>query len=428
MMLAITLVLTACGGGSSGGAAPPPPPPPPDIPGTGGINDVDKRDRPYVILVSIDGFRWDYPELYPTPNIDRLIATGVRTESLRPVFPTLTFPNHYSIATGLYPSNHGIVANAFPSRDRQRFYSLSNSSAVTDGSWYGGVPIWAAAELNGLVAATYFFVGSEAEIAGVRPSIWLPFDGGTPGDVRVTQVLDWLTMPDDSRPHLITLYFNRVDSTGHQFGPNSAQTAAEVALVDQHIGQLLDGVAASGVADETYIILVSDHGMSSQQPGATDIVLTDIIDTSGMTIIGSGAYAFMFFDQSDPQRAMQLTATINASWQNGMAWQRENAPAEWNVSAQSRFPDIIVQADDRFRVAEDPGRIPQIPLGLHGWAPEFIDMHGVFIASGPRLPAGVSAAEAGVLDVYPLILEILDIPASGPLDGDPRQLTDLLSD
>ena len=420
------LALVSCGSGGSGSATSPTIPPPPVTAGSGGVNDVDKRDSPYVVLVSIDGFRWDYTDLYATPNIDRLVASGVRAESLRPVFPTLTFPNHYSIATGLNPSNHGIVANAFPSRDRQRWYRLSDPASVGDGSWYGGEPVWAAAEANGLVSAAFFFVGTEAEIGGIRPTYWREFEASIPGGERVDQVLQWLDMPDDARPHMITLYFGSVDSTGHLYGPNAPQTAADVAQVDQHIGELLDGIDQSPVADEVYVILVSDHGMSTQLPGTADFVLSDFIDLSGISVVGSGPYAFMFFDQEDASRAERVRDTINASWANGSAWTRDEAPAEWSVTAESRFPDVIVQADDGYRVAETIGRLAEFPVGMHGWAPGFVDMDGIFVASGPRLPAGATVATASVLDVYPLMLAILEIPLTLPIDGDTEALAGLL--
>ena len=426
--LLTAVVLTACGGGSSGGGPVPGDAPPAGNQGSGGINAVDKRDLPHIVLVSIDGFRWDYPDQFATPAIDRLIANGVRAHSLRPVYPTVTFPNHYSIATGLNPSNHGIVANAFPSRDGLRWYSLNDRAAVRDGSWYGGEPVWVAAEASGLVAATYFFVGSEAEIAGIRPTYWEPFDAGVPGATRVDQVLQWLNMPDETRPHLITLYFGSIDSTGHEFGPGSVQIEAEVAAVDQLIGQLLDGIDQSPVSQETYVILVSDHGMSTHIPGSTDLVLTDVVDLTDISVVGGTSYAFLYFDQEDPNRAAGIRDAINSSWQHGQAWLRDDAPAGWAITPTSRFPDVIVQADDRYRVARDPARLAQLPVGLHGWAPGFPDMDGVFIASGPRLPRGVAVDAASVLDVYPLLLEILEIPLTTPIDGDVDVLAGLLED
>ena len=427
-LILAAIVLSACGGGSAGNAPDPGGPLPPVTGGSGGINAVEKRDLPHIILVSIDGFRWDYPDQYATPAIDRLITKGVRARSLRPVFPTVTFPNHYSIATGLNPSSHGIVANAFPSRDRQRWYSLNDPAAVGDGSWYGGEPVWVAAEVSGLVTAAYFFVGTEAEIGGIRPTYWRPFDASVPGAARVDQVLQWLDMPDEARPHFVALNFGNVDSTGHQFGPDAVQTETAIAEIDQLIGQLLDGVDQSPVSQEVYVILVSDHGMSTHIQGSADLVLSDIVDLADVAVVGSGSYAFLFLDQDDPNRAVQIRDAINSGWPNGRAWLRDDAPVEWHVTPASRFPDVIVQADDRYRVAADPARLARLPAGLHGWAPGFAAMDGIFIASGPGLPQGVTVDSASVMDVYPLMLEILEIPLTAPIDGNVDALAGLLED
>ena len=360
--------------------------------------------------------------------MDRLAAAGVRAQSLRPVFPTLTFPNHYSIVTGLNPSNHGIVANQFPSRGRQRWYSLRDPIAVGDGTWYGGEPAWVAAESSGIVAAAYYFVGTEAAIGGIRPTYWRPFDATVPGDIRVDQVLQWLNMPDDTRPHFITLYFGNTDSVGHQFGPDSVEIDVAVAGLDQLLVRLLNGIDQSSVSQAVYVILVSDHGMSTHLPGASDMVLSDVVELTGISVVDGGSYAFLFLDQPDRNRASQIRDTINASWANGRAWLRDEAPVEWKVTPESRFPDIIVQADAGYRVVENPGRLAQLPLGLHGWAPGFADMHGIFLAAGPRLPQGLTINAVSVLDVYPLLLDILEIPLAVPIDGDIEVLTGLLQE
>jgi len=425
------LALAACGGSSSGATTTPNTASPPVATnggGSGGSNDLDKQDLPHVVLVSLDGFRWDYQDRFATPGMDRLAATGIRAASLQPVFPTVTFPNHYSIATGLNPSSHGIVANSFPSRDRQRWYSLGDPAAVGDGTWYGGEPAWVAVEAAGMVAATYFFVGSEAAIGGIRPTYWEPFDGSVPGDVRVDRVLEWLNMPDDTRPHFIAVYFGDADSVGHQFGPDSVEIAVTVAELDRLLIRLLDGIDQSPVSGEVTVILVADHGMSTYQPGSEVLVLSDVLDLSAMSVVGGGAYAFLFQEQPDLARAVQVRDAINAVWQHGHAWLRDEAPAAWQVTPESRFPDIIVQADAGFRVVESPGQLAQLPVGLHGWAPGFTDMQGIIVAAGPRLPRGVAIDSVSVLDVYPLVLEILDIPLVAPIDGDPQALAGLLQD
>lgn len=418
------LLLSACGGGGSAPQAPGGGPP---ASGSGGVNDPDKRALPYVILVSFDGFRWDYQDIYDTPSMDRMAAAGIRAASLKPVFPTLTFPNHYSIATGLYPSNHGIVANSFPSKDRQRFFSLNDPASVGDGSWYAGEPAWVAVESSGMVAASFFFVGSEAEIGGIRPTYWRTFDDTIPAAARVDQVVQWLNSPDATRPHFITVYFSNTDSSGHQFGPLSVQTAIAVSQLDQTLGQLLDGVAQSPVANQVYVVLVSDHGMSTRS-ASNVLILDELIDISGMTIVGNGPYAFLFFDSPDAIRAVQVRDAINMTWQRGAAYLKDQAPPEWNITAESRFPDVIVQADPGFTVVRDSGRLSQLPSGAHGWAPEFADMHGIFLASGPRLVGGTQIGSVSAVDIYPLIMEILEISLVAPIDGDIDALPGLLQD
>jgi predicted AlkP superfamily pyrophosphatase or phosphodiesterase len=213
-----------------------------EVPGTNGRNAAAPANNPYLILVSIDGFSPDYLSLYPTPALDRIAAAGVRAESLRPVFPSLTFPNHYSIATGLYPSEHGIVSNRFPDETRRSWYKLSDRDSVEDGRWYGGEPIWVTAEKHGLVSAAYYFVGTEAAIQGVRPSHWNSFDASVPGDERVARVVEWLQWPEDRRPHMITLYFEHVDTAGHEFGRGSPELARAVGAVSEAVRKDADAL------------------------------------------------------------------------------------------------------------------------------------------------------------------------------------------
>ncbi len=181
----------------------------------------DTDDAPYLILVLIDGFGWDFRQQADTPALDEIAARGVSAQALRPVFPTTTFPNHYSIATGLYPYEHGIVGNSFPNDARTAWYRLSDREAVQDGAWYRGEPIWVTAEKAGLKSAAYYFVGTEAPIAGVLPTYWRSFDADVPGGERVAQVLRWLQLPARHRPHLVTLYFEDVDDAAHATDPEA---------------------------------------------------------------------------------------------------------------------------------------------------------------------------------------------------------------
>ena len=249
-------------------------------PGSGERNAPGTEDSPYLVLISIDGFSWDYLSIYPTPALDRIAAAGVRAESMRPVFPSLTFPNHYSIATGLYPAEHGIVHNHFPDDARENWYHLWDRDSVEDSSWYGGEPIWVTAEKHGLVSAAYYFVGTEAAIQGVPPSHWHSFDASVPGSDRVAQVVDWLQWPGDRRPRLITLYFEHVDTAGHDFGPGSPEVADAVAEVDANIGRLLDAIDGLDGADTLIVHGSTEAEIVTMNPREFSLVGSDVTITA----------------------------------------------------------------------------------------------------------------------------------------------------
>lgn len=395
--------------------------------GSGGVNAPSQIDKPTLILVSIDGFRWDYPTRYRMPALERIISEGVKADALIPVFPTLTFPNHYSIATGLYPSRHGLVGNRFPSVDRQRLYSLSDRKAVEDGSWYAGEPIWVAAERAGMVSAAFFFVGTEAAVDGIRPSHWRSFDASIAGEQRVDQALAWLAMPAARRPHLITLYFEDVDAASHEHGVDSEQNREAVARIDNYLQRLLDGIGDSPIAAEVTLVIVSDHGQRAYNDDAEPFVIDDVVDLTGVQSVDHGPVSFLYFDKPDIVRAEEMASRINDRWGQGQAIVRQHAPPRWQLNNSERVADVIAQADPGAAVAASRDYLPSLSAGDHGWAPEEKDMHGIFIASGPRLPRGKNINALSAVDVYPLLLKILDLPQRGPLDGDPSRLLPLLT-
>src|SRR5271154_5132804 len=211
-----------------------------------GPNTAEQQQKHYVVMVSLDGFRYDYPKKYGAKHILAIGAKGASApDGMIPSYPSLTFPNHYTLVTGLYPEHHGIVANSFYDTARKETYSYHDSKSVGDGTWYGVTPLWVLAEQQGMRSASFFWVGSEADIQGVRPSYYLKFDGSFPNPKRVEQVLAWLHLPPEQRPHMITLYFSDTDSAGHRFGPDSQQEADAVHELDGQIGKLMEGIKES---------------------------------------------------------------------------------------------------------------------------------------------------------------------------------------
>lgn len=394
--------------------------------GSGGINAPEQRDKPTVVLISIDGFRWDYQANYDTPSLDRIAGGGIRAERMLPVFPTLTFPNHYSIATGLYPGKHRLIGNRFPNQDRSAMYDLAIRETVQDGSWYGGEPVWVAAEKAGMVTAAYYFVGTEAPIGGVAMSHWHTFDASVPGMDRVAQALDWLSMPDETRPHLVTLYFEDVDDATHRFGPGSAESGAAVARVDAYLAALLDGIGKLPQADEVYVVVVSDHGQAAYLPDAGAFVIDDAVSLEGLITIDHGSAAFIYLPVPDWRLAESIRDAVNESWGHGKAMLRNETPAAWQVTAEGGFADVIVQADPGYAVFSSRQAARHVSEGDHGWAPEAEDMHGVFLAAGRRLPKGEVIPQIRAIDVYPLLMAILGLEITTPIDGDSALLPALL--
>lgn len=383
-------------------------------------------ERPYLVLVSIDGFRHDFDRLAETPALDRMARSGLRAEALVPAYPTLTFPNHYAIATGLAPHRHGIVANRFPSADRSSWYDLKDRDAVQDGAWYRGEPVWVTAERQGLRSAAFYFVGTEADIGGVRPSDWRLFDPNVPGEARVDQVLDWLRAPAGERPQLVTLYFEHVDSQTHDHGVGSAESVDSIRMVDRLLGRLQDGLAQLEFADRVHLVVVSDHGMGGYRDDVEPLVLDRLIDLDGVDIVEGGSYAFLYFDGDREARARTAQAAIDGAWGCGRALRQDELPAAWRAGPNDRFPDLFVQPDAGCGVVSTASQAHRITPADHGWPPDAPDMHGILYATGPRIPPGTTTGPLHVTDVQPFLLELLGLEPAAPGDGDPQRLAALL--
>ena len=377
---------------------------------------------------AFDGFRPDYLERFDTPAFDRLAARGLRAAGLISVFPSSTFPGHYSIATGLYPEAHGIVANRFYDPVRGDEFNYRERDDAGDGSWWGGEPVWVTAETQGMVAAAFFFPGTEADIGGVRPSHWRPYDGGVPNAARLEQALDWLALPPAARPHLITLYFSLVDSAGHNLGPDAAGMRSSVEAADRLLGRLIHGVEALPHADRIGLVVVSDHGMAAPDPERLT-VLPDVADLAGVRLMTAGPAMNLHVD--DPARARALRDELDVGLTHARAYLREEIPAHLHARGNARIGDILVIPDGLglvgFRRAVERVRRLLRP-GMHGWDPRLPEMHGIFLAMGPGIAAGVGLPAVRAVDVYPLIAHLLGLTPHPDVAGDLATLAPALTE
>lgn len=378
-----------------------------------------------LILISLDGFMPDYLERFDTPHLDEIAREGVRAESLIPVFPTKTFPNHFSIVTGLYPSNHGIISNTMYDPVIDEWFSLGRQEAVSDAHWWEGEPIWVTAEKQGVTAATFFWPGSEAAIQGVRPSFWKPYDHDFPNEQRVDTVLAWLDLPQDQRPSIVTLYFADVDSEGHRYGPFSDETARAVAHVDSMIGLLVEGLEARGIYDDVNLMIVSDHGMSETSAERV-IILDDYIDPDHLRIIDRSPLMMAEPVDIDVHEAIAL---LDAA-PNLRAYHRDDVPERWHFRDHYRIPSIIAIADDGYTIATqeyyDRAR-DRIGGGAHGYDIDLPSMHGIFLAHGPAFRKGETVGPFSSVHLYNIMTLLLGLEPSTN-DGSVDSLFHLLDD
>ena len=388
-------------------------------------NTVTQQAKHYVVLVSLDGFRYDYAEKYGTKNLLQLAARGASApQGMIPSYPSVTFSNHYTIVTGLYPEHHGIVANSFYDPTRKERYSYLNSTYTVDGSWYGGTQLWVLAEQQGLRSATFFWVASEAEIQGKRPSYYLRYDATFPDEKRVDVVLSWLQLPPDERPHFITLYYANVDYAGHKHTPDSPEVAEAVKHLDDMIGKLAAGLASLKLPVD--LIVVSDHGEAAAQTEWT--YLDRFTNLSHFETAGDVVTTLLYPDSE--AAAEKAYRELRGASSKFLVYRRAHVPARLHFDSNPREGDPIVVATSpsyiRAHEAISFGDPPNTDPGQHGYDPKLVPaMKAIFYAAGPDIRAGVTVAPFENVNVYPLIAKILGLRV-GKIDGRLRVLQGIL--
>lgn len=373
---------------------------------------------PPLVVVSFDGFRWDYHRTVETPGLDRLAAAGVRAERLIPVFPSKTFPAHYSIVTGLYPGHHGVVSNNMRDPRWPEPFGLSERDQVQDGRWWGGEPIWVSAERQGVRTATYFWPGSEARVQGVRPGTWFAYDGSVSFEERVETALDWLGRPAPERPGLVILYFEEPNEAGHRHGPDAAATRQAARRVDRMLGDLLDGLEVLGL--EANVLVVSDHGMARNDPERV-IVLEELVELRPGELFEAGAMLQIF---PEPGREETIYRALAGSHPHLRVWRPDEIPARFGLYEHPRLPPVLGTPDSGWEVLPRE-RVEDLVTGDHGQDPQHPDMHGIFYGAGPDLMSGVTLPAVEQVDLYNLMAALLRIEPA-PNDGDPARVRGLL--
>lgn len=363
------------------------------------------------ILVSIDGFRPDYLDRGVTPHLNALAAEGARAQFMRPSFPSITFPNHYTLVTGKRPDHHGVVGNTMEDAHIPGVrFTLSNRAATTDRRWWDEAePIWVTAEKRGVKTGTMFWPGSEAAIHGVRPSDWKPFDGKLSNAARVDTVLGWLDKPAAERPRFLTLYFDEVDHQGHTFGPDSSEVTQAAADVDAAIGRLVEGLQARH--EVANIVIVSDHGMAATSPDRI-VRLDQIAPADSFRMVVGGTYAGIV---PEPGKASALAAALLKPQPHMQCWRRADIPARFAFGHNARVQPFVCLAEVGWLISKSGTGGETHNLGAHGYDNESPEMRATFIAEGPSIRSGVVLASFDNVDVYPFVMRLIGLR---PLESD----------
>ena len=386
------------------------------------------QDDSYVLLISFDGFRADYLEWFDTPNMDRFFKNGVRAKGLIPVFVSKTFPNHYSIATGMYAENHGLIGNQFYDAELDDNYTLSDRSKVQDPKFYGGEPIWVTAEKQGLKTASYFWVGTEAPIGGIYPSKWKEYEHNFPFEARIDSIVSWFSLPINKRPRFCSLYFHEPDWTGHETGPRSQETEAVVSHLDSLFGDLISKLEQLPISNNLNIIAVADHGMAEISSERT-VDLSAYTDMSQIIQEGSGPYAFLYSKGKDiiEPAVEQLKKAEHIS-----VYLKSDIPERFHFKTHHRIKDALIIADEGWyiqnqAISSSSTAGKYVPTGgTHGYDNQLKSMHALFIAQGSAFKKGIVTEPFENVNIYPMIAHILGIDPSEKIDGNLNNIKHLL--
>lgn len=378
---------------------------------------VDFNDKPYVIMISADGFRYDYAKKYNAENLKRLSTEGVRADYMTPSYPSITFPNHYTLVTGLYPSHHGLIDNFFYDYTRKETYKMSDDKIVSDGSWYGGKPLWSLAEEQGLLAASLFWVSSQSDAGKNRPTYYYNYHEKFNNDTKISIVLNWLKLPETQRPHFITMYFPEVDGSGHRYGPDTPETEKAVKSVDQSIGELVQKVNNLGLKNVNFIF-VSDHGMIKvDKENAMDI--PEVLKDKER------------FDYYNSQTLLRVKVKNLDEIQSVYKSLKKNQHGDYKVYTADNLPDRLHygKSDDHYNRIGDLLLLPKAPkiflekgkktsVGKHGYDPRKVpEMRATFMAWGPAFKQNLAFKAFDNVNVYPIVTKILGLDITSPIDG-----------
>ncbi|MEP0860766.1 MAG: alkaline phosphatase family protein [Ignavibacterium sp.] len=385
------------------------------------------QTTPYTILISFDGFRWDYTNRGLTPNFDYIEKHGVKALSLKPSFPSITFPNHISIVTGMYPQNHGVIANTMYDPVTDKLYSLRDTAEVRNAYWYKGEMIWETARRQGVITASYFWPGSEMNLEYRRPTYYEKYEHERDYVERINGVINWLKLPYNQQPKFITLYYDLTDSEGHRYGPNSPEVNAAIARLDSLIGFLFKKLDEIKLRDSVNLIIVSDHGMTEISKDRY-VNIEEIANCNSCKFFNRGAVMNIFIN--DKNEVDAVFNKLKRQENHYKVYKPENVPAHFHFNNNHLIGDLFVLSEPGWSVGttKDKDRMNDYNGGNHGFDNSYIDMHGIFYAIGPSFKENYKTGTIENINIYPLLCKILNIIPKQNIDGKLENISFILKE
>ncbi|GAA4876560.1 ectonucleotide pyrophosphatase/phosphodiesterase [Ferrimonas pelagia] len=390
-----------------------------------------EQREPHLLLISVDGYRYDYNAIHQPPFLSQFEQQAAVIEKMAPSFPTKTFPNHLTLVTGLLPENHGIVSNGFHNPALGEDYFLSRAEAVTNGDFYSGIPLWSLAAEQGMKSGTYFWPGSEAKIAGHRPTYYTAYNHVEDFQIRIDQIVEWFELPQGERPQFATLYFHEVDSMGHYHGATSEQARDALHKVDAAVAQLVERLNA--LADtqnmDLNIIITSDHGMKdlakldrvfmdevmAQEPGLSE----------RLRLIGTGPVTQIYAQGEDKAADLARMIELFQDIPNIEIYKREDIPMRLLFKGHVAIGDAIILTNESYL---DNAERPTTLMGNHGFETAAVpEMNTLLMGVGPAFESGARIESADNIHVYSLMAEILGLSIDHKIDGELAPLAPLLA-
>ncbi|XP_059212245.1 ectonucleotide pyrophosphatase/phosphodiesterase family member 1 [Centropristis striata] len=387
--------------------------------------------KPPLILVSLDGFRAEYLKDHSShiPIINKLRHNGTTTPYMRPVYPTKTFPNHYSIVTGLYPESHGIVDNKMYDVNQNAFFSLKTEEKVNP-QWYQGEPVWLTAMRNNLKAGTFFWPGSDVKIDGSFPDLYRLYDKGITFEQRVSTVFEWLGLPQGERPDFYTLYLDEPDSSGHRYGPASSQVVQALERVDKILGMLMDGLTQRDLHHCVNIVIISDHGMEEATCDKAAFVSNYVTKTDDFSVIQGPAARirpkslpenFFSFDYE----GLMKNLSCRTPDQPMKPYLTENLPKRMHYANNKRIERGHLYMKEGWQAALNRRELKYCTGGFHGSDNLFTNMQAIFIGYGPGFKGNTVVPPFENIELYNLMCDLLGIRPA-PNNGTHGSLNHLL--